>query len=185
VSDVEDDDTFRVVTDGVRDDPMMWIREVGVPRLRTLERDHEPVLQTVLEALRTRGMTLHDADDSGDGLPECANDRPDELFDGASAAALPGDENDMGYLGHPVKYRLRGRPPATGSRLRLPHRLRLGISPRWGAPARGPWDWRGGTVAASYLAAQVGYVVAAWLTVAGSVYRLWAFRRKPVSDRAH
>jgi hypothetical protein len=50
VSDVEEDDALRIVTDGVRDDPMVWIHEAGVPRLRTLERDDKPVLQTVLEA---------------------------------------------------------------------------------------------------------------------------------------
>jgi hypothetical protein len=31
-----------------------------------------------------------------------------------------------------------------------------------------------------FVAAQIGYVVVAWLTVAGAAYRLWAVRRGPV-----
>ena len=37
---------------------------------------------------------------------------------------------------------------------------------------------------AGYVAAQVGYVVVAWLAVTGAVYRLWAVRRMRVSPRS-
>ena len=79
---------------------MTPVSQVRVPSFHIVEGDDEPVVVTVLQTLWTRRMTLYEADDARDGGAKSSDGRPQGLLDRDTASALPGHENDMGYLAH-------------------------------------------------------------------------------------